>query len=378
MASAIRPNNKQAVIASVLRREIREQRLRSGDRLPSYRELRERFDAGHVTVSQAVAELREDGVVESRGPAGVFVANAPSHVNRFGLVLPYQRPEMPPNRATMAVVEASREVAASQGCEIVLYENLRQRHDNASYMRAVNDVQRHRLSGLIFFRDPADIIDLSTSPLSTEPMPKVALTSQEAPGMQVVRHDFEAYLDQAAALLAKRGVRHAGVIAQEGLAQQRIGARLKAHGVSMCEGEVFAFGLGADATARPLVSLMLAQPEAYRPDGLLILDDHLLDPAIDGLPVAARRALGRDFHVVSAQNWPSATLVRDPITLVGFDAREWLTRAVDVLGQRARSGDLDPGPPILVPPRVEQPFSQDLFSLARKETSWLPTDLVPA
>jgi GntR family transcriptional regulator len=61
-------------VADALRAEIREGRYRPGDKLPSERELSERFDVSKVTARQAIVQLRAEGLVTSRVGYGVLVA----------------------------------------------------------------------------------------------------------------------------------------------------------------------------------------------------------------------------------------------------------------------------------------------------------------
>jgi GntR family transcriptional regulator len=62
-------------MADTLRAEIRAGRYRPGDKLPSERELSERFSVSKVTARQAIVQLRAEGLVTSRVGYGVFVAD---------------------------------------------------------------------------------------------------------------------------------------------------------------------------------------------------------------------------------------------------------------------------------------------------------------
>jgi GntR family transcriptional regulator len=62
-------------VADALREEIRAGTYRPGDRLPSERELVERFRVSVNTVRAALVQLRTEGLVESRRGVGAFVAD---------------------------------------------------------------------------------------------------------------------------------------------------------------------------------------------------------------------------------------------------------------------------------------------------------------
>ena len=61
-------------VADALRDDIRSGRLGPGDRLPSERELRERFGVAGNTARAALVQLRAEGLITSHRGRGVFVA----------------------------------------------------------------------------------------------------------------------------------------------------------------------------------------------------------------------------------------------------------------------------------------------------------------
>lgn len=70
-------------IAANLRQEIRSGELVEGDRLPSTKQLMERYGVAYQTARQAVATLRTEGLVDSKMGSGVFVRRRP-HIVRLG------------------------------------------------------------------------------------------------------------------------------------------------------------------------------------------------------------------------------------------------------------------------------------------------------
>jgi len=63
-------------IAEEIRREIEEGAFRPGDRLPTLRELAERFGVSRATVREALSALRGQGLVEFRHGMGTYVRTA--------------------------------------------------------------------------------------------------------------------------------------------------------------------------------------------------------------------------------------------------------------------------------------------------------------
>jgi GntR family transcriptional regulator, transcriptional repressor for pyruvate dehydrogenase complex len=71
-------------LTEALRREIREGRLRPGDRLPTEAELGLSAGVSRTVVREAVASLRAEGLVETRQGAGAFVTPSSTHVQWIG------------------------------------------------------------------------------------------------------------------------------------------------------------------------------------------------------------------------------------------------------------------------------------------------------
>jgi GntR family transcriptional regulator len=71
--SVQRPQPLYEQIADALRADIRGGRYGPGDKLPSERELSERFEVSKVTARQAIVQLRAEGLISSRAGYGVFV-----------------------------------------------------------------------------------------------------------------------------------------------------------------------------------------------------------------------------------------------------------------------------------------------------------------
>lgn len=67
------PKPKAVQVADALRDEI--QRMKAGDRLPTQRELAERFGYASQTIQNGLAILRAEGLVSSAGNLGNFVGD---------------------------------------------------------------------------------------------------------------------------------------------------------------------------------------------------------------------------------------------------------------------------------------------------------------
>jgi DNA-binding GntR family transcriptional regulator len=121
-----RPEPLYAWVADGLRAEIREGRHLPGRKLPSERELSERFKVSQVTVRQAIGQLRGEGLVVSRVGYGAVVAENPRPRRLSDDILRGEafskavgRLGLEPNVATTISREpASEEVAEALGVEL--------------------------------------------------------------------------------------------------------------------------------------------------------------------------------------------------------------------------------------------------------------------
>ncbi|AJT65625.1 hypothetical protein T261_3965 [Streptomyces lydicus] len=62
-------------VADIIRAEIRSGRIKPGERLPSYRELQDRFDIANMTARSALQVLRDEGLVQTVHGRGSFVTD---------------------------------------------------------------------------------------------------------------------------------------------------------------------------------------------------------------------------------------------------------------------------------------------------------------
>ena len=73
------PKPKAAQVADALRTDIK--RMKPGDKLPSQRELIDRFGFASQTIQNGLAALRAEGLIVSAGNLGNFVSDGASPSN---------------------------------------------------------------------------------------------------------------------------------------------------------------------------------------------------------------------------------------------------------------------------------------------------------
>ena len=90
MKRAPRRSIKHQEVFAALRREIQGGGWKPGARLPSEADLVSRFSVSRITISRAVRDLQQAGLVERRAGSGTFIKSpaASSDALTFGLLIP--------------------------------------------------------------------------------------------------------------------------------------------------------------------------------------------------------------------------------------------------------------------------------------------------
>jgi DNA-binding LacI/PurR family transcriptional regulator len=92
--------------------------------------------------------------------------------------------------------------------------------------------------------------------------------------------------------------------------------------------------LGTARWASSWAELLMHQQD--RPDGVIVLDDNLIGPVLEGLANAGMH-IGQDIDVVTHCNFPVTQKMPDAVCRIGFDNRQFLAMALNLI-QRHREG----------------------------------------
>lgn len=143
-------------IQSQIRKLIASQKLKSGDRLPTERDLAEQFAVSRNTVRQAIRSLADGGLLEVKKGAtgGAFIRGGGAAAVRAGLVDLYSLGTIQPAHLTEARVLIGVEVvrlACERGTEEDL-EQLAQNVELAQEAAKAGDVERRTAINLEFYR----------------------------------------------------------------------------------------------------------------------------------------------------------------------------------------------------------------------------------
>lgn len=344
MLTATRPaaqaRDKHELLLTALRQQIVSNQLPPNSRLPRRVELLRDFRVTPGTLQRVMATLKEDGLITAHRRGGTRVAAHPPHLARYGVVLP-STPDQPArwSRYWQALLWATLAYPATDDCQLVpYYGDLGSAGRRGGGLAAAEaDLTRGRLAGLVFAHVP---LGLRSSPLLTHAgLPRVAVmspgpTAVAVPGIAAtVWFSYAALLDQACAWLAAQGRRRIALL-----------------------GHPSAYASLAGNTGEPVAPYALVCPPAWRcevtwqdpagvgralarlfhgpaharPDGLVVLDDNLID-TVCAWCLAADVRLPHDLAVVSQWNHPNPLPGFAPVHYVGFDISQVLQTAVNLL-----------------------------------------------
>lgn len=351
-------------IAARLRREWTRRPWQAGQPLPRHEELERQFGTTRVTIQRAMNLLIEQGFVEGRRKAGRFLAVRPPHLYRYGLVF-QGHPESAIHdyrwtRFSSARLAAMAQVNRATESQLVPYFDVEGTPPSAGLARLQEDVAKHGLAGLVFSYSPHDLLAFPLLQAAAVPMvmPHPLLATAGT-----VLHQAEQFHERATETLVAAGRRHVAVLTIPAREPQEFAPYFRARNVISLDAWTQSAEPYHVQWVRHALQTMLYSHSRMRPNGLIITDDHLVEPAMDALAELGVR-VPDDLLVIGHWNYPLPYNGRMPVRLLGFDACEFL-RA----GLRLLQGMRDQG---RVPPVVPVPARFDDERLTVSATTQAP------
>ncbi len=331
-------------IAADIRQKIVTGDLPTESPLPSNRALAEQYQTSGLTVQRAMKLLVEQGFVESAPRKGRFVRTFPPNQRRVGLVFPGHPDEIRSNAWNLryaAIWEAAQRVNGATDWELVPYFDLdptEKGNPSPGYDALMEDLHADQLRALFFTYPP---YGLSKSELLTRcPVPLMSLAAGSNFKLRV-RLDKAAFWERAVQWLVERNRRQLAWVTILKLSVEETLGRL----------QHLADRYGFDSPARwihPMdpyypkwvqhtLGAMLDAPAGERPDGLVIMDDHLVEPVERAL-LELGVDLSRELEVVGYWNFPLPYTEHAPIQRMGADLVEFLHTALQCLSPASGGG----------------------------------------
>ena len=337
MRRKTRPPVKQDEIVAHLRGLILRGRLKPGERIPARTEIERLFDTSSVTAQRAFDRLIEDGFVAVQGKRGTFVAERPPHLYRYALCFPQTMESGQWVRFWTVLANVARAMEKAAPYRLSVYHGINKRVAEEDYHALLEDVAARRLAGIVFATNPHLV---QGTPILDEPeVPRVAMMSAPVqPGVLGVSFDSTAFLERAVEFLVSRGRRRLAAIVVPHFVDPllpRFENVLAAHGLVFHPYWIQMAFQSEAAWAAHLAELLFRGPEGERPDGLIVVDDNLVEPACRGLLQAGLR-VPADLDVVAHCNFPPPVSSVVPVSRLGYDIFGVLELCLELLNRQRR------------------------------------------
>lgn len=331
-------NNRHSV-AKQLRRDIVEHRFKPGELLPTRVDLMKRFNVAPVTMQAAMQQLLSEGFISvSAARYGTRVSLSPPHLCRYEMILP-PAPRSKSNYYQALINEANRISSINPDRLISVFDGVQGHADFEKYRKIVDDVRLRRLAGLFF---ATSLTEYHDTPLLTSPdLPRFAIAAEgQLHGVPKADFNFNEFFKRAVARLAEHGVHCPAVLAESSVAAgwltNPIMFTLREFGMTTPEPWVQFAYMSSPGAIEQSVRLLFFEQNASQPDGLIIADDNLVEPATRTL----REIMGSradSIPVVAHANFPTVTRSHIRAWRLGVDIRALFNTAMAAIDDQCNS-----------------------------------------
>lgn len=352
MTKRTRSASRRKAIFSNIREMILQGKLNPGDRLPSRVELEQRFSASSVTVQGAFNVLREAGFIVSAGRRGTFVSDRPPHLFNYGLVFATSRGRNDWSNFHTTLLNEAAVIETTDRKSITAYFDIRDSRETGGLDRLLDDVAEKRLAGMVVISQECfrgtPLLDMSGTPrvvLNAAPFhPEIPTVKFGGP---------RGFAEPAADYLLSRGRRQLAFVATTGMNPMRekeIVEILCERGIAILPHLIQCVPSTEAKWAVNLAQLFARLSPGERPNGVVIMDDNLVECFCAGL-VAAGVRVPDDMEVVAHCNFPFAVPSVLPIVRLGYDLHDALLTCLGIV-DRMRAGE-KVEPYTVIKPRFE-------------------------
>ena len=329
-------------ILSYLKQQIVSGTLPPGSRLPTRRELERKFKSTLVTTQRAFERLQAEGFVAARGKAGTFVTERPPHLYNYALVFP-RAPGTTPNHESWprfweALCYEAAAVERTQPRKVELFYDINADDDSQNYRKLIDLVRTSRLAGLIFPHHP---VELAKSRLLVEPgVGRVAfMQSAEINDVLAISFDYYSFMRRSLDYFKQIGRKRIAMLSlpEWPIEYQNFFKReLAERNMTTRDYWFQSVARSADRSTRGVAHLLMHKGQEVLPDGLIVMDDNLLEHAALGLLDAGVR-VPEELTVVAHTNFPWPTPSSVPVKRLGFNVRKILAVTLDLIDQQRRN-----------------------------------------
>ena len=323
-----RKTDRLDAIAGGLRERIVGGFWAPGERLPNRVEIETSFSASSATVQIALDKLKREGFVVANRRSGTFVSENPPHLSHFALVFPCHPGELEWNRFWTAICEEAKKIEAEGTWRFPVYYGVNGHEDAEDYHGLMRAHEQGRLAGAIYAVSPGAL--MHTRLFASSPLPAVTVGySPPVSWMPVVTPHIETFVDRSLDFLAARGCKKIAVLRTVSAGTDFEGP-IRRRGLETHPWWIQDISLWQPCTARGVAHLLMHPNQTELPDGLIIADDNLLQPASEGL--AATGMPGRaPLEIVAHCNFPWPTESAVPVQRIGFDVSRLVASCIQLV-----------------------------------------------
>jgi DNA-binding LacI/PurR family transcriptional regulator len=259
------------------------------------------------------------------------VVDFPPHRNRYALALGSDMKDPGYPQFFKVLAEQAKRLDGKDHASIPIYYGVAHKAENPDIIRLSEDMERHRLAGVIYCGFVPDRFKLAT-------IPQVLISSTQVDQFEAVSKlamSTEHYVQKAVSYFASQGCKRLGVLCIVGWERKAHVHLVKAcreAGILFEDHWLQAVGLPDPQTARRMTHLLMHADHRRRPDALLIADDNILPHALEGLDDAGVKAM-QDVCVVAHANFPTSVESDRNIRRLGYDAREVIRSGIDLINE---------------------------------------------
>lgn len=320
-------------IRDSLRGDILSGKISPGQAIPTRVAIQQHYGAGPMTVNRALTDLQDDGFVEARRGQGTRVVQFPPHLYNFQLAFgnhPNLADEMWPRFYTV-LAQAAAGLDAKGPIRLKCLYGVDGHIDSEGMGQLSRLIDSRRTAGIIFASSPHKLRD--TGILEDRRIPKVSFRSGHEEGhyYSTISLDMSAFVDRALDTLAAQGCKNIAVLTVGGLMQrstQQLAQGAKARGMNTRPYWNLMLTQKESISAVNVTHLLFNPSQTLRPDGLIIMDDNLVEHATAGLIAAG---VIDQVKVVAHCNFPWPAPSPISIRRLGFDAPQALQVALNQL-----------------------------------------------
>lgn len=336
-------------VLEVLRDRIVSGSWAAGMRIPNREDIQGEFGGGSATIQKALNVLLHDGFLVARGRAGTYVVDHPPHLTRYSLVYQTRRQTDPFtiwSTAWSAMLGSLPDLKRGTHRRFDICEGIDGHADVEDYQRLLRDIDAQRLAGVIFGEMPTR---LEETPLLADSLsvPRAAFMSVPLHGIPVVTMDNQSWIDAALTRLREQGRKRVAVLytltTNRHVDSFRASAMaaIAAHGLSTRNSWVVPSHPLTPMTMRAVTQLIMQSGTGERPDAFVIQDDHLVEEATLGLHEAGVSAAS-GLEVIALCNFPILPRQHVPVTFLGYDAGEVMSKLVELIDKQRRGESVAP------------------------------------